>query len=366
MSDVPASPKLLRLEAEIKETNDPRRKGCLTAERAGFLGRQGYFHAARTAIAKLQTEFAVNPDAKVSAWIQIAEAWIAHYEYLPDVALDRMRRAYALSTAASLDDLKALSAAWLAHFSYNRDQISDMARYLRVAREFAKEENYSAQSRMSLVFALAHHYVGDFNSAEPWYKKARNCASYENDEAALSTISYNMTYRRTYHLFVASIMGHEWPIDWSLAGVGIETNRNYESLLKISSVGAWGAMVEVMFCSATARFGRAIELYDENIDKFSTSGLLHQKAAFVADLAWCLVNVNNVSRAQVEADKAATEIEWSSNIEDRVLISGRLAQVYAALGKTKQASIYREAANTDFNSLLEFRSEMSSVLSDLG
>jgi hypothetical protein len=47
MNKAPPSPKLMRLDADIKAEKDPVKAGCLRAERAGLLGRLGFFEESK-------------------------------------------------------------------------------------------------------------------------------------------------------------------------------------------------------------------------------------------------------------------------------------------------------------------------------
>lgn len=153
MSNTTPSPKLIRLDAEIKAEADPIKRGCLRGERAGLLARQGSFDLARDALNSLRRDFSFSPDASVSIWMQISEGWMAHYSGEPTAARDRMRRAYALSIFVGNNDLVALSAAWLAHFAYSEDSFVEMINYLKVSKNIAKDSDHTTQTRLCLVIA---------------------------------------------------------------------------------------------------------------------------------------------------------------------------------------------------------------------
>ena len=331
MSDIPASPKLLRLEAQIKSERDRTQLGCLRAERAGFLGRQGFFEAARTELAKLQKEFSQRPDARVSVWIQIAEGWVAHYDNQPGVARDRMKRAYALSAAADFADLRSLSAGWMAHFAAHTNQFEQMSVWMKRAIPCVPPDFHPAQTRICMVLALAYHFARRLDLAVPWYTKCREHAFADGDDGSISAMSFNRAGLHTNHALQTSVFGGDTAQYVVVAKTAAATVFSFDQLVKTASLNSWIFMVQAMLRSADNDFASAIELYNTHLASACEQGLEHQRAAFLADRAWCKLRMRQPDGAIADAIAAEAHIPNSSYVEDTAVAYGRLAQVYEEL-----------------------------------
>jgi len=343
MSDTPASPKLLRLEAEIKSESDPRRKACLRAERAGFLGRQGYFAEAREAIALLQKDLSIRHDAKVAIWIKIAESWIAHYDNQSTTAVDCMKRAHALSAAGRVTDLQSLCAAWLAHFAAGANDFQQMALWIKIALEKAPPDFHAAQTRIALVLALAYHFARRLDLAVPWYAKAREHAFAEGDDGAISSMSFNRAALHTNHALQAAIFENAAPIDTKAAQTAASSTYNFDQLVKTSSLKEWIFMVQAILASVDGNFDRAKLLYDDHLAAACAEGLEHQKSSFLADRAWCNLQLGKIEAAIEDAEMAEQELSHSLYSEDKAVACGRLGQVFDFI-KDDRAEKYKNLA----------------------
>ena len=190
---------LARLDSDIRRTFDPVDAACLRAERAMQLARHGQFEQAHQEMAALHAGFDRRPTASVSAWICLAEGCVAYFTSLSNAARDKMQRAHAISAAANLTRIRAISAAWLAHMDFAQFDLEATSRHAREALELADPSNLAAVSRACLVVGVAYHFANRLDLAQPWFVRARECASAEGDEATLSALIYNIAAYRGNH-----------------------------------------------------------------------------------------------------------------------------------------------------------------------
>ena len=351
MKKAPPSPLLMRLDAHIKAEKDAFQAGCLKAERAGLFGRLGFFDEARAAIDALQKEFAGRPNARVSAWMQIAEGWLSFYQEDYDVARDHFARAKALSDAFGDTRLIALSATWLANIAYLNDDFEEMGRCLEIGTKAASPGDHLTRPRLSMVVAMACFFADLYEAANSWSIRARNHAAALNDESMLSALNFNMTIRRVYYLAELSVRGLALDSTETMARIGIESTHVFDRLLGISLVGNWNHPFEAQLNSACQRYKEAIAVYEVHIRTLPRN-LEISKAMFLADNAWCYANVGQAERAVDVAHEAEGALRADMSLQDRCLALGRLRQLFEKVGEHKLADRYAHL-ETDSNAALQ-------------
>ncbi len=340
--------KLIRLDAAIKIETNRSRLGCLKAERAGFLGRQGHFDTARQGLEQLQREFAAHPDMHVSIWMHIAEGWIAHYSDNPSAAHNHLQRAYALSTAVNIKNLRSLSAAWLAHLAYSKNDFAVMGKYLRLALDSQDISFHPAESRICMLFAMSLHYARRLDSARPWYIKCREHALAEGDDGTVSALNFNMAGLQANHTIQASVFGEDINKYAPLAATGSAAAENFDLLVKNFSRKSWVYIIQAYTLSSCENFKAALDLYNLHLEDACSQGLEHQRAFFVADMSWCLCNLGDFNLAQKNANEAIGLINEEMYTEDRAVALGRLAQVFNILKNKILIEKYKTLAEKDW------------------
>jgi hypothetical protein len=340
---------LARLDAAIARTRDPVELACLRAERAGFLGRHGQVELARGQIQDLQRQFARQPHAAVSAWLALAEGQTEQYIDLGStLAHDRLKRAYALSAAAALQPLRALSAAWLAHAHYLRDEYERMAALCAEALRLAAPDQHSARWRAGLTAAVAFHYAGRFDLAQPWYAAARQHALADGDEVALSAVLYNQAGLRADQARQAAAFGGAGGSEAVHASMGMDSAGNLDAGLGIQSLDWLVPLMRAQLLVVEGRFGEALALIDQHGQRIQAGWRDRMHACLLADRAWCLLQLGRGAEARAEAEVAEQQLlESPSEVDDRALAHARLAQLFQAFGDAARAGEHRALAERD-------------------
>lgn len=355
---------LARLDASIARTRDPVQLACLRAERAGFLGRHGQVELARGQIQEIQRQFAQQPHVAVSAWIALAEGQVEQYTNLgSSTAHDRLKRAYALSAAARLQPLQALSAAWLAHAHYLCDERERMASLNAEALRLAAPEQHSTRWRACLTVAVAFHYAGRLDLAQPWYAAARRHALADGDEVALSAVVYNQAGLRADQARHAAAFGGATGSEAVHAAMGMDSAGNFDAGIGIQSLDWLVPLMRAQLLVLEGRFEEALALFDEHGGRMQPGWRERMQACLLADRAWCLLQLGREAEAREEAATAAQSLqEGESEVDDRALAHLRLAQLWRHFGEDEAAARHQAGAEQDRAAYLAQQAEMLRVV----
>ena len=365
MKKAPPSPLLMRLDAHIKAERNRTKAGCLRAERAGYVGRLGFFEEAHAELEHLHQEFSRQPEPDVIAWIQVAEGWLAYYREEYSESRDHLMRAYAISTATGLISIRVLSAAWLAYLAYFVDDFEEMNIYLRVAFREVRDDDHLSQTRLCLLFAIAYLFGDRFDLAKHWFTKSRGHATISNDDAALSALNFNMTGRRVTHALIASSRGEDIDDSFELAKVGMNSSIAFDHLLGISLVGYWSQPIQAMVYSVSKSYANAVAVYEAHLHTSLPKGMLSRKPMLLADLSWCYLNVGELEKARTTAESAESLIGADLDLEDQVILYGRLKQLHTVLKGTGCATRFAALQDESNRQLGERRQYILSLLPDM-
>ncbi|HEX3142157.1 MAG TPA: hypothetical protein VHQ87_19015 [Rhizobacter sp.] len=321
---------------------------CLRAERACLLARLGQLAEARAALSPLQDRCARQPNASVSAWLSLAEAHVSYFSDLNRSARDKMSRAYALGAAARDTRLCALSMAWLAHMDYVDHDLEAMARHIGECLVLAQPDHHAARARGCLVVAMAYHFGGRFDAAQPWYAKTRLHANTEGDEAMLGAVMHNMAGLLADGARQIVLRGMEDDGVTRRAMLGLESTRNFNVLVGTESLDALVPLLRAQVSSVQGRYTDAVALYEAHFSDGLLQGLDRKRAFLGADLAWCRLQLGQTERALKDALAAEVAVAHDSDVDDRAAAHSRLAQVFAQLGQADVAARHEAQAALDW------------------
>jgi hypothetical protein len=345
---VPASRLLTRLEAAMAATRQPVALACLRAERAGHMARQGHIDSAREEIQAVHALFDRQPHVEVSAWLSLAEGFLAYFTNLSDTARDKFQRAHALSRASGLAHLQALSAAWLAHMAYTRFDLAAMGAHLAEALSTAIPGQNNARARACLVAGTAYHYAERLDLAQIWYAKARVAAGQDGDEATLSALAHNMAWHRGNHAMQAAVFGGDVGDQARHAQAGAEASGNFDQWMGTSSLDALVPMLCAVVASAQGRHADALALYEKHLDDAQRQGLGRMRGNFLIDMAWCHWHVGQADVAERLAEEGMAALDIGMHVDDRSVAHGRLAQLRGLMGQADVAADHAQQARTDW------------------
>jgi hypothetical protein len=369
-----------RLEAAMARSVHPVDRACLRSERAAYLARLGQFDQAQSEIEAVQTEFARQPHAAVSAWLCIAQAMLAYFTNLSGSARDKLQRAYALSTAARLPQLQAVSAAWLAHIDYTAHAFESMAQQLHRVFAHAAPDNHSALGRASLVVAQALHFCGQAQRAQPWYSRAREHARQEGDDATLTALAHNLAWLQA----VQALQAHMQEGTGAAAGaplrvaeassqqawLGAQSAQRLDEWLGIQALDSSLPLLRATVHSAQGDALMALALYREHLQAARQQGLARMSGHFLAQMAWCEWQLGQEGAALATADRAAQALDVFVQVDDLAMAHQCLSRLYGLAGLAESRAHHQaqaDAAWVAYRALqAQGAAQLQAVLSRIG
>lgn len=364
-----ASRLLARLDASIEQLQrlDPLHADRLRAERAGLLARQGDVAEARAAIAQLRAQPAAQRDPLLRAELMLSDALSDYYGEFSSAARDKLEqaRALAVSVAGSADmapaelitararDVEARCEAWLAHVDYVDERIEGVAHHASRVLALAAQDAHGARSRAAMVVAMAYHYAGRFDRAQPWYATARRHASADGDDSTLSALIYNQGALRGEHVRRHAL----YPPDAAAARFGFtepgsldtveqalaagKSSTHFDAHVGTSALEVLSPILRAGVLLAQGRLAKALVLYEAHFGDAIAQGLGRFESSLRADVAWCRLQLKQPDMARQQAATAEATIRPQCQPDDLALTHGRLALVYEGLGDEARAAQHR-------------------------
>jgi hypothetical protein len=343
----PADSKLLaRLDAALAATRDPIRIICLRAERAGYRARQGHFDQARAELDLLRAQSARQPHPEASVWLCLLEGWIAYYRSLDGSARGWMKRAHALSSASNLKRVRALSAAWLALTDYAADDVDAMVEHLGDAFHVAEPDDHGARARACLVVAGAYHFAEQREAAQGWYSRAREHARADGDDQMLSAVNHNIASQGALQALQASVFGGDTSAIARHALAAAEATGNYDGWIGTESLDTLVPMMMAVLWSVLGEHPKALTLYEPHVQAARDQGLGYMSATFLADIAWCRWHTGAHEAAAADIEAAQSRLDDAEHADDRAVAHGRMAQLFALMGRSDEAASHRKLADS--------------------
>jgi len=359
---------LVGLEAAIGNARGPVERACLMAERAGLLARLGHADQATEALGDLREQQAQLVHPALSAWLALAEGMLAHERQQHAAARDRIRRAHALSVAARERPLIAISAAWLAETESNGGEAAAMARHVAESLQEADAEHHAARARASLVAAQAYHWSARLDLATPWYQRAREHAAADGDDATLSAL---MTARACIcgaQVRRAAIVGGELgqadPAAVREALLAAEASRNFDSHLGRHASHPAVMLIHAQLVMVQGDAAGALAGLEALLSAADTQGPAFGASALHADMAWGTLQLGHPDEALAAAHTAEQRLCDDDKEDERAAAHGRLAQVFAALDKPRDAARHHEQAQAQLAALAVRQQRTIDVLDD--
>lgn len=326
----------LRLEDGIRNARNQFEADCLRAERAGYLARIGQFDEVRIELAALHERYDPRPNAEISAWLNLVEGLLSYFSAVGSPANDKLKRSLALSSATGLMPLQAVSAAWLSQFDYMRVDVESMASNVRKSLRVATPDHHSARSRASLVAAQALHLAGRPDLALPWYRRTREHAALEGDDATTSALMHNMGWLRMMTLRQNVLSGQKSLDGGDHALMGSESTDQFDLLIGDGSWMELKPILRAQVHSLKGDYCEALLLYESNLTEIEFEGTMRLQANLLADKAWCAILSGNQTLAHECAMLALSRIKSDMHTDDRAAAHSRLSQVFAVFNDSSR------------------------------
>lgn len=337
-----ASRLLTQLAARIAAARDPVEAACLRAQRSVYLARQGKRDEADAVVKAIREEFGAAPNGEVTAWVSLAEALIHFYTQPGPQAMDRLRRAHALSRAMNHPVLLPLCEAWLAHMEFNANRMAPTLQHAQEALRLAKPEHHAALARVSLVIADAFHFAGRFDLAKDWYAAVRDHALAEGDDAMISAMLHNVATFRASNVRLKELFGEGNPSETTRAMMEVDSTKNYDAGIGTASLSWFVPLLRAQLLTVEREYRQALDLFSENIADAETQGLGRLLVSFLADSAWCKLQLGMVDEARIEVERCIASSNVGCDSDDLAGAYARASVIFSALGEAARSERYRE------------------------
>jgi tetratricopeptide (TPR) repeat protein len=362
--NLPPSRLLTRLNTDIAAERNPFRADLLRAERAAYLARQGQLEEAKSDLAELHLRYDSRPNIEMSAWVSLAESLVSFLSDMGPGAMDKMRRARALSQAAGFARIHSLSSAWLAHYEYTTFDLELMAQHLAESLRLAPPDFHTARSRANLVVGQALHLAGQMELAAPWYKRARDHAVAEGDEATTSALMHNMSWLRMHAHRQEVLTGAMAGLAGSHARIGLESTVQYDHLQGLSGLDPLKPILLAQIFALEGKAAESLALFDEYLST-QPGGVSRLQCSWLADRAWCLVELGQDDEARTAVREVEVNIQADTQIDDRAATHSRLAQVFTKLGNAAEAERHLGLADSAWQEFAQLQDKICQLLRDL-
>jgi hypothetical protein len=324
---------LQTLDDAMAQRRNAREVAFLRAERAVVLARLGEFDQVRQEVACLRDGELVRQHPSLEPWLCLAEGLAEFYADLAGRAHEQVRRALSLARSTRSTRVLPLAAAWLAHLDFHARDDASAVEHLVLALDSAPADHHGARARLCLVAAGMLHYAGAETQAQPWYGQARIHAQAEGDGAALSSIMYNMALLRVVDVRLSAAFGarHD-EAALRRALLGTESSIYLDRSVSTRALSHHPPMQRAQLMVVSGQPAEALALYESHMAQAVAEGLTSSECVFLADQAWCLVELGRGDAALAKARAADSAFLAATEPEDRAIAHAMLAQVYARLG----------------------------------
>jgi len=353
-----------RLDQQIAAASNPVQGACLMAQRAIALVRHGQLAEGRDQLTTLHQLAFQHPHPSIGAWLHLAEGLMSYFTDFSSAAREKTQRALVIARTARLAEVEALSLAWLAHLAYARHDLPALIAHAQEGLRTVAPEQHAARSRLAMVLALAHHYSGRPDLAQPWYAAARRHATADGDDATLSALIYNMAEMQTAqarHAALADTSGRKPELL-----LGADSVKHFDAAVGGSAMESLTPILRAQTLVLQGDFDKARELFEQHLPVAMSHGLARLGSSLLADLAWCRLNCGQREHALQQAHEAEVELDPGCEVDDRAATHSRLAQVYEALGEAARAASHREAAAREWAAFTAHKREWAEALEAAG
>lgn len=350
------------LDNQVAETSDKFVRRGLLAERSAYQARLGEISLARDELEIVRAENNVEPHARVTILINIADGIINYYQDMSPVANDRYQRARALAIASGQVELQARTDSLIALLEYGLHHFERMFWHLEEAAKKSSSDDKETLCRICMIIAQTLHLANSYDLAVDWYKKSKKLANEGHDDASMSALLHNM----------ASI----WAVNWrnselgkiatkdspKVARIGADSTFNFDNIIGSSALAALTPLMKAQILSLECKYDEALKVYTAVLPNLSLKALGGWKSWLVADMAWCSLKSGHIEDARAGFERALAEPSDTHHLDDNAATLSRLSEGLAMLGENELAKSCKLRAVEkwkDFNQLQEQMRDMT-------
>jgi tetratricopeptide (TPR) repeat protein len=123
-----------------------------------------------------------------------------------------------------------------------------------------------------------------------------------------------------------------------------DSTNNYDLGIGTVSLASLVPLVKAQLFTAEGRYGEAILLYSQTLDKENIDNLKRREVCFFADRAWCHLRLGQLDAALSDARAAEAAVHESCDIDDLASAHSRIYRTLEELGRAEEAAQYKDAS----------------------
>lgn len=349
---------LARLDEEIAVTSDRFGRRSLLAERAAYQARLGEIELARRDLGNAQAENDLEPHARVSILINIADGLCHYFEDMSPAANDRYQRARALAHASGQADLQARADSYIALLEYGAHRFEQMFRHLDAATEGVSMSDKQTLCRICMIVGQTLHLANRFDLAAKCYRSAKFFANEVSDDASMSAILHNMASIRSVNLRNFRLGGIETRDESEVTWLQADSTWNFDKIIGSTGLGVLTPLMKAQLLSLENRYDEALAIYNSTLPNMSLQALGGWQSWLLADMAWCNLRLGFPEKARVGFDRAVMEVNEDHHLDDRGAIFTRLSEGMVIIGDMDLADSYKLVADQAWKSFTSLQDAM--------
>jgi tetratricopeptide (TPR) repeat protein len=352
---------LTQLDNQVMAASDRFVRRCLLAERAAYQARLGEIALARDDLRIAQSENNLEPNARASILINLADGVINYYQDMSPVASDRYQRARALAIASGQTDLQARIDSLIALLEYGLHHFDRMFKHLEEAAKKVSIDDNQTLCRICMIAGQTLHLANSYDLALAWYQKAKYFANEAHDDASMSALLHNM----------ASI----WAVNWrnselgkiatrdsaQVARVGANSTTNFDQIIGSSALAVLTPLMKAQILSLECKYEEALKIYSLTLPSLSLKALGGWRSWLLADMAWCNLQLGNIDDARIGFESSLKGLKDEHHLDDRAATFSRLSEGLDILGQKELASSHRLRAIETWEAFTQFQAKMRNM-----
>ncbi len=349
---------LTHLDNQVVSASDRFIRRCLLAERAAYQARLGEIVLARNELEIARNENNIEPHARVSILINLADGIINYYDDMSPVANDRYQRARAIAIASGQGDLQARTDSLIALLEYGFHHFERMFVYLEEAVKKVSIDDKQTLCRICMIVGQTLHLANSYRTSIPWYQKAKYFANEIHDEASMSALLHNM----------ASI----WAVNWrnselgkiatrdspQIARVGADSTFNFDQIVGSSALASLTPLMKAQILSLQRKYDEALNIYSLTLPSLSLKSLGGWRSWLLADMAWCSLQSGHVDDARLGFARSLEGLSDEHHIDDRAATLSRLSMGLEILGEKELAISHELSAIEEWKAFARLQDRM--------
>jgi tetratricopeptide (TPR) repeat protein len=141
---------------------------------------------------------------------------------------------------------------------------------------------------------------------------------------------------------LADAFGVPIPIEVRRALMETESTKNYDIGIGTLSMAMLIPLMKAQLLATDGKYGEALEIFDEVLERDSPENLERRKACFYADRAWCHFQLGHMESAIADLECACERSTNPADPDDVASMHARIAEILNQLGQHERSAFHKD------------------------